>query len=101
MIIELADFRTEDPVDFEEAMRELADVLASAPGYLGHTVQRSIETPGRYVLGVRWESVEAHTEGFRKSDAYQRWTARILAHREGVFVEHFETVLSNGWDLDA
>jgi heme-degrading monooxygenase HmoA len=101
VIIELADFRTDDPDDFAAAMRELVEVVAASPGYLGHTVQRSIETPGRFMLAIRWESVEAHTEGFRKSDAYQTWTARVLPHRDGVVVEHFETVLTNRWDLDA
>lgn len=101
MIIELADFRTNDPDDFIAAMHELVEVIAASPGYLGHTVQRSIESPGRFMLAVRWESVEAHTAGFRGSDAYQRWVARVMPHRDGVVVEHFETILTNAWELDA
>ena len=97
MILELADFRTDDGADFEAAMADLVPVISSSPGYLGHTVQRCIETPGRYVLLVRWQSVEAHNEGFRQSPAFETWRERIAAHREGVHVEHFETVVSNNW----
>ena len=100
MIFEVADFRTTDPTDFEAGMREVAHVIASADGYLGHTVERSLETSGRYLLIVRWESVEHH-QGFRASDLFQLWVTRLGQHREGAFVEHTETVLSNGWDLTA
>ncbi len=57
MILEVADFSTTDPADFEVGMEEVKGVIASADGYLGHTVQRSVETPGRYLLIVRWESI--------------------------------------------
>ena len=100
MILELADFRTTDAADFEAGMHEVAGVIASADGYQGHTVQRSIETPGRFMLIVRWESLAAH-QGFRDSPAFETWKARLGPHREGAFVEHSETVLTNAWDLDA
>jgi len=101
LIIEIADLRTEDAEDFEAAMHELVPVLSANPGYLGHTVQRSYETPGRYVIIVRWESVEAHMEGFRKSDAFKTWADRLADHRKGISVEHFETVLTNDWQFEA
>ena len=77
MILEVADFRTADPADFEQGMDEMKGVIGSAAGYLGHTVERSIETVGRYLLIVRWESLDAH-QGFRDSEAFQTWkgTAR-------------------------
>ena len=40
-------------------------------------LQRSHETPGRYLLFVRWESVEAHTVGFRESPQFQEWRACV------------------------
>jgi heme-degrading monooxygenase HmoA len=100
MILEIADFRTapENASDFEAAMQELQGVIAASPGYLGHTVQRSIESPGRYILIVRWESVEAHTQGFRGSAAFEVWRNRLGAHRNGALVEHFESVLTHGWN---
>jgi heme-degrading monooxygenase HmoA len=100
MILEVADFRTASAEDFEAAMRELAPVIASSAGYLGHTVQRSIETPGRYLLIVRWTSVEAHTKGFRASPAFERWRTRLGDHRNGAVVEHFETLVVNDWSIE-
>ena len=47
----------------------------------------------RYVLLVRWDSVEAHDPGFRQSADYQKW--RELLHRfyePGIAVAHFATV---------
>jgi heme-degrading monooxygenase HmoA len=63
------------------------------PGYLGHELQRCMETPSRYLLLVRWETLEAHTVGFRGSPEYQRWRA-LLHHLYDPFpvVEHFEAV---------
>ena len=46
-----------------------------------------LENPHRYLLLVRWETLEAHTEGFRGSPEYQRW--RALLHH---FYEPFPTV---------
>ncbi len=62
-------------------------------GYLEHDLQRCIERPSRYVLLVRWETLEDHTEGFRGSPEYQRWKA-LLHHFYDPFptVEHFTRV---------
>lgn len=100
MILEIADLRPgeDNTEDFEAAMTQLVPVLAGTPGYLGHSVQRSMETPGRYVLLVRWQDLESHTVGFRQSDRFQQWLDRLGSMREGAFVEHFETVLSNQWE---
>ncbi len=79
--------------EFESAFREASPIIASVPGYLGHELQRCIETPSRYLLLVRWETLEAHTVGFRGSAEYQRWRA-LLHHFYDPFpvVEHFELV---------
>ena len=79
--------------EFEAAFREASPIIASMPGYLGHELQRCIEAPERYLLLVRWETLEAHTVGFRGSPEYQRWRA-LLHHFYDPFpvVEHFEAV---------
>jgi heme-degrading monooxygenase HmoA len=100
MILEIADFRVaaDATSDFELAMEELKGVIAASPGYHGHTVQRSHETPTRYILIVRWETIEAHTQGFRTSALFETWRTRLGAHRNGAVVEHFQTVLAHEWD---
>ena len=55
MILEIAEFRiaTDRHADFEAAVEELKTVIGSSRVYLGHTIQRCLETNGRYVLLVR------------------------------------------------
>ena len=79
--------------EFEAAFRQASPIIASMPGYMGHELQRCIETRGKYLLLVRWETLEAHTVGFRQSPQYQEWK-RLLHHFYDPFptVEHFERV---------
>lgn len=81
MILELAvlNVRPGQEAAFEGAFAEARAIIAASPGCLGHELQRCLETPGRYVLLVRWQTLEDHTVGFRQSLAYQRWRA-LLHH---------------------
>ncbi|MDQ1564954.1 MAG: hypothetical protein QOI14_1905 [Actinomycetota bacterium] len=49
-----------------------------------------MESPNLYLLLVEWDSVEAHTDGFRTSPEYESWKA-LLHHFYDPFpvVEHF------------
>ncbi len=78
---------------FEVAFRRASPLIAASPGYLGHELHRCLETPGRYLLLVRWERLEDHTVGFRGSLAYDEWKA-LLHHFYDPFpvVEHFTGV---------
>ena len=79
---------------FEAAMTKAAPVIAGAAGYIDHEVQRSMETPGRYLLLVRWETLEAHTVGFRGSPAFAEWRALISPFfASPPAVEHYDSVL--------
>ena len=95
MILEVAllDVLPDRTGEFEEAFAKASEIISSAPGYLFHELQRCIETPERYVLLVRWETLEDHTEGFRGSDGYGEWK-RLLHHFYDPFptVQHFEPV---------
>jgi heme-degrading monooxygenase HmoA len=53
-----------------------------------------VETPSRYVLLVQWDSLEAHTEGFRGSEAFEEWR-RLLHHfyEPMPLVEHYESLV--------
>lgn len=73
---------------FEAAFGRAQSIIASMPGYRSHELQRCIERAGHYLLLVRWDSVAAHEEGFRKSPQYQEWR-RLLHH----FYDPFPTVL--------
>lgn len=101
MILEIAEFyvKSEESDAFEAAMHECIPVIGSSPGYLGHSLHRSQESPGRFVMEVRWTTLEAHTQGFRESLAFEVWKARLGHFRDGARVEHFETVFVNFSEL--
>ncbi len=82
---------------FEAAFRQASPIIASMKGYCGHDLHRCLETPGKYLLLVRWETLEDHTIGFRESPNYQTWK-QLLHHfyDPRPVVEHFEGVMSWG-----
>ncbi len=71
---------------FEDAFATAQRYLTARDGYLWHDLQRSLEQPNQYVLLVGWESVEAHTDGFRGSEEYANWKA-LLHHFYDPFPE--------------
>jgi heme-degrading monooxygenase HmoA len=94
MILEIADIRIQPgkQAEFDAALqRGLREVISKAKGFLGFQVQKCIETPERYVLLIRWQTLENHTVDFRQSQTFQEWRAIV-----GPFfatpphVEHFE-----------
>ena len=96
MILEHADIRI-DPSKasaFEEAiLRGVTTVIAHAKGFRGYKVNRSIESPGRYLLMIYWDTLEDHTVGFRGSDAFAQWRAIVGPFfAQPPVVEHLELV---------
>ena len=81
---------------FEAAFVQASPLIAGSPGYIRHELQRCIETPNRYLLLVWWETLEAHTVGFRGSPAFEQW--RALLHHfydPRPVVEHYTSWFSN------
>jgi heme-degrading monooxygenase HmoA len=95
MILEVAPLavRLGQATEFETAFKEAQSIIASMPGYISHELARCLERPDEFVLLVRWESIEAHEIGFRKSPEYQKWR-RLLHHFYGPFpvVSHYVSV---------
>ena len=98
MILEVArlDVRPGEEARFQDDFRRAQSILSSMKGYISHQLQRCIETPSRYILLVRWETLEDHTEWFRRSSEYQEWK-NLLHHYYDPFpeVEHYEAVFSS------
>jgi heme-degrading monooxygenase HmoA len=63
--------------DFEAAFEQAKELLAAAPGFRSAELARGVEHPCTYLLLVRWERLEDHTEGFRNSDLFARWRALL------------------------
>jgi heme-degrading monooxygenase HmoA len=79
MILELAtiDIKPGTNAQFEVNLEAAQAVISRAEGYLGHQFQHCIEQENRYVLLIRWETLEAHTIGFRTSELFKEWRALI------------------------
>ncbi len=95
MILEVAILNVKPGLagDFELAFAQAQKLIASMPGYIDHQLKRCIEESDRYLLTVNWESLEAHTQGFRQSEAYQEWR-KLLHHFYDPFpvVEHYQAL---------
>ena len=79
--------------EFERVFFEAQKIISSMNGYISHQLQRCHEKENRYILLVNWVSLEDHTEGFRKSEEYEKWKG-LLHHFYDPFptVEHYELV---------
>jgi len=81
--------------EFEAAFKQASALISAVEGYLSHELHRCLETEGKYLLLVRWTTLEAHTVTFRQSPEFQHWK-QLLHHFYDPFpvVEHFEEVMS-------
>jgi len=94
-VLEVAvlDVKSDMTADFEAAFFKAQNIISSIDGYIDHQLQRCLELDSRYILLVRWNSLEAHTEGFRQSEQYQQWR-KLLHHFYSPFpvVEHYQKI---------
>ena len=83
--------------EFEEAFSKASTIIASMSGYISHELNHCIEKENRYILLVRWDRLEDHTEGFRGSEKYQEWKP-LLHHFYDPFpeVEHYVATHQTG-----
>ncbi len=97
MVLELAtiDIKQGTNADFEANLAQAQNVISQSEGYIGHEFQKCIERDNRYVLLIKWETLEAHTEGFRGSELFKEWRALIGPFFENPpLVEHYELKMS-------
>ncbi|MAE96013.1 MAG: antibiotic biosynthesis monooxygenase [Deltaproteobacteria bacterium] len=97
MILEVAvlDVREGEGDRFEAAFGEAQALICRQRGYGRHELRRCVESPRRYLLLVWWDTLEDHTEGFRRSADYRRWR-ELLHHYYEPFptVEHYTPLLA-------
>ena len=79
--------------DYIDAINGATHLIAATPGFRSIRVVRGIESPSQFVLLVEWDTIEAHTEGFRGSEAFLEWRAALHHFYEPApVVEHFEII---------
>ncbi|CAM2998655.1 antibiotic biosynthesis monooxygenase [Paenibacillus sediminis] len=80
--------------EFEINFKQASQIISKMKGYINHELQKCVEDRNKYILLVRWETLEDHTVGFRGSEEYQEWK-QLLHHFYDPFptVEHFEGIV--------
>ena len=78
---------------FETSFGTAQKIIASMKGYIQHELLKCIEAEDKYLLIVRWQTLEDHTKGFRQSEQYIEWK-NLLHHFYEPFpkVEHYKTI---------
>lgn len=94
MIFELAYLQI-DPQnsdEFEAAVKEAQPCFESFSGCHGMSLGKVMEAPGRYILRVKWESLDTHMIDFRESENFQQWRSLVgKFFIESPTVEHIES----------
>jgi heme-degrading monooxygenase HmoA len=94
MILEVAILNIKQgfSLEFETAFEKAKAIISSMKGYISHELKKCIEIDDKYILLVRWETIEDHEIGFRKSNEYQEWK-KLLHHFYEPFpvVEHYKS----------
>jgi heme-degrading monooxygenase HmoA len=96
VILEVADLRIRpgEQAAFDEAIvRGVSTVISQAQGFRGWKVNRSIESPERYLLMIFWDTLEDHTVHFRGGPLFVQWRAIVGPFfSQAPQVEHFTLV---------
>lgn len=79
MILEIAtvDIVRGQEAEYLRAFNQTQEILAAQEGYISCEVQNCIEIPSRFLVMVKWQSLESHTIGFRESSDFVRWRAFV------------------------
>lgn len=99
MILEVADIRITPGrnAEFDEAIQRGIDtVISRAKGFIAAQVHRGIESPDRYLLMIRWATLEDHTVHFRGSQGFAEWRAIVGPFfAQPPAVEHFNLLATS------
>ncbi|MFF1415413.1 putative quinol monooxygenase [Streptomyces sp. NPDC058289] len=67
----------DDQPAFEDAYVRASESLTASPECIDYELARSEEEPERYILRIRWTSIDAHLNGFRKGEHFPAFFSAI------------------------
>ncbi|MBC8136320.1 MAG: antibiotic biosynthesis monooxygenase [Fibrella sp.] len=77
---------------FREAYRQAGEFLDRSPDCDGYEILQGIEEPQRFVVLIRWTSVERHLEGFRKGADFAAFFVVVKPFFESIEeMKHYQT----------
>jgi heme-degrading monooxygenase HmoA len=91
MLLERAEILIKDGEEagFAAAMKlEGIPMLASVPGVIAVNMGQGVENPGKFMLLVEWENMEAHA-AYNKSPVCADFRVLIRGFSKGGAMEHF------------
>ena len=78
---------------FERAYADAAPALDASPHCLAYDLARCAEDPTQFVLRIEWDSVGAHTEGFRGGALFPEWRSHWGEYLDGTpDVQHYQVI---------
>lgn len=79
---------------FLQSFAKAEKIIASSEGYMSHKLGKCVEQEDKFLLTAKWQTLENHTIGFRKSEAYEKWK-KLLHHYYDPFpeVEHYKRII--------
>lgn len=98
MILEVAILNVKEgrEKEFERDFLLAGQYISAIKGYIRHSLRKCLEQDNKYILLVDWESLEAHTVGFRQSAQYLEWKRLLHAYYDPFpVVEHYELLIEN------
>jgi heme-degrading monooxygenase HmoA len=57
--------------------KKVTKLILSAKGCLGYELQRCIEQENKYLVLIKWKTVEDHLQDFKKSPGFEEMKALI------------------------
>jgi heme-degrading monooxygenase HmoA len=94
MIVEVIRYQIAEGQEdaFEDAYGQAQKLLADSPHCQGYQLVRCLKHRSRYLLLIRWDSVDGHLQGFRGSPAFQRFMALVAPFFKQIEeMEHYES----------
>lgn len=98
MILEVAILNVKEgrEKEFERDFLLAGQHISAIKGYIRHSLRKCLEQDNKYILLVDWESLEAHTVGFRKSVQYLEWKKLLHDYYDPFpVVAHYELLIEN------
>ena len=93
MVVEIAilEAKAGEADNMRKGLEAARKIISQANGYLDSTFQQSIEDPNRFVLYIKWQTVEDHTNGFRQGPLFPEWRSLWAQYMNGTpNVQHYQ-----------
>ena len=76
---------------FVRAYSAAGEILRGVPGCEGLNIHRCVEEPERWIVQIRWASVNAHLHDFKASPAFAKYLSLVIPFKDSMQeMRHYE-----------